>query len=182
MRIQSLIIAATIFFAVPAFAHDGVHIENPYARTNGGIGATGAVFFEVMNHADVDDRLIGVASDVAEKVEMHTHKQSEGGVMQMMAVPEGFAIAALQGHALQRGGDHIMLMGLKQDLKDGDIIHLTLTFEHAGVVEVDAAVDSTRKPGAMGKPAAMGDMEGMDHSTMGHGTMDHSTMETAPAN
>ncbi len=171
MRIQSLIAAAAIFFAAPAFAHQGVHIENPYARTNGGIGASGAIFLEITNHADADDRLIGVGSDVAEKVEMHTHKQSADGVMQMMAVPEGFPVAALQGHALKRGGDHIMLMGLKQDLKDGDIIHLTLTFEKAGVVEVDVPVDNARKPDAMG------DMQGMDHSKMGHGSM-----EPAPAN
>ena len=41
------------FYALPAFAHDGVHIENAYARSNGGIGATGAIFFEITNHADV---------------------------------------------------------------------------------------------------------------------------------
>ncbi len=168
MRLQSLIAAAAIFCAAPAFAHQGVHIENPYARTNGGIGASGAIFLEIMNHADVDDRLIGVASDVAEKVEMHTHTESADGVMSMDAVPKGVPVAALQSHALQRGGDHIMLMGLKQDLKDGDTIHLTLTFEHAGVVEVDVPVDNARKPAA----AAMGDMQGMDHSSM----------EPAPAN
>ncbi|MDZ4310071.1 MAG: copper chaperone PCu(A)C [Cypionkella sp.] len=172
MRLVSLI-AAAVLCAAPAFAHDGVHIENPYARTNGGVGTSGAIFLEISNHADVDDRLIGAASDVADKVELHTHKQSADGVMQMLAVPEGFPITALQGHALKRGGDHIMLMGLKQDLKDGDIIHLRLTFEHAGVVEVDVPVDNARKPGAAG----MGDMQGMDHSKMGHGSM-----EPAPAN
>ncbi|GLS85551.1 hypothetical protein GCM10010873_05240 [Cypionkella aquatica] len=160
MRLTSLI-AAAILCAAPAFAHDGVHIENPYARANGGIGATGAIFFEIINHADVDDRLIGVASDIAEKVEMHTHTESNG-VMSMDAVPEGFAVAALQAHALQRGGDHIMLMGLRKALKNGDSIPLTLTFEHAGEVKLDVPVDNARKPEA----AAMGAMEGMDHSKM----------------
>lgn len=174
MRIHSLIAAAAIFlaapiFAAPAFAHQGIHIENPYARTNGGIGATGAIFLEIMNHADTDDRLIGVASDVAEKVELHTHKASADGVMSMSAVPEGVAIAALQGHSLKRGGDHIMLMGLRQDLKDGDVIHLTLSFEHAGEVKVDVPVDNARKPEAA---EPMPDMPGMDHSTM----------EAAPSN
>lgn len=175
MRLQSLITAAAIFLAAPAFAHQGVHIENPYARTNGGIGASGAIFLEIMSHADTDDRLIGVASDVAEKVELHTHKQSADGVMSMSAVPEGVAIPALQGHSLKRGGDHIMLMGLRQDLKNGDVIHLTLTFEHAGVVEVDVPVDNARKPEAAADP--MADMPGMDHSKM-----DHGSMEPAPVN
>ncbi len=145
MRILSLIVAA-VFAAAPAFAHDSVHIENAYARTNGGIGASGAVFMEITNHADVADRLISAASDVADKVELHTHKAGADGVMQMMAVPEGFPIDALMSHALARGGDHVMLMGLKQDLKDGDMVHLSLTFEHAGVVEVDVAIDNARKP------------------------------------
>jgi periplasmic copper chaperone A len=150
MRILALIVA-TVFAAFPALAHDNIHIENPYARTNGGIGATGAVFMEIVNHADENDRLIGVASDVAEKVEMHTHKTAADGVMQMNAVPEGFPIDPMMSHALARGGDHIMMMGLKQALKDGDMIHLTLTFEHAGVVEIDVPVDNARKP----DPAAM---------------------------
>lgn len=174
MRLHAFI-AAAILCAAPAFAHQGVHIENPYARTNGGIGASGAIFLEIMNHADSDDRLIGVASDVAEKVELHRHKESADGVMSMNAVSEGVAIPALQGHALKRGGDHIMLMGLRQDLKNGDVIHLMLSFEHAGVVEVDVPVDNARKPEAAVDP--MADMQGMDHSKMGD-----SSMEPAPAN
>lgn len=168
MRLQALIAAVLLFaapiFAAPAFAHQGVHIENPYARTSGGIGGTGGIFLEITNHADVDDRLIGVASDIAERVEMHTSTASEGGVMSMDAVPEGFPVAALQSHALKRGGDHIMLMGLHQKLKNGDVIHLTLTFEKAGEVKVDVPVDNARKPSAAA--AQTGDMEGMDHSTM----------------
>ena len=168
MRLQSLIAAVLLcaapIFAAPAFAHQGVHIENPYARTSGGIGGTGGIFLEIMNHADTDDRLIGVASDVAERVEMHTSTASEGGVMSMSAVPEGFPVAALQSHALKRGGDHIMLMGLHQKLKNGDVIHLTLTFEKAGEVKVDVPVDNARKPDAATAP--MADMPGMAHGTM----------------
>ncbi|MDB5661297.1 MAG: copper-binding protein [Cypionkella sp.] len=168
MRLTSLI-AAALLIAAPAFAQtapadQGVHIENPYARTSGGIGGTGGIFLEIANHANTDDRLIGVASDIAERVEMHTSTASAGGVMSMSAVPEGFPIPAQQGHALKRGGDHIMLMGLRQKLKNGDVIHLTLTFEKAGVVTLDVPVDNARKPGAVADP--MADMPGMDHGTM----------------
>lgn len=151
-RFQTLLAAAATLIALPAFAHDGVHIENPYARTMGGIGASGAVFFEITNHADVDERLLDAKSDVAQKVELHTHKDDGNGVMQMLHVPEGFAIPALGSHALQRGGDHVMLMGLTQELKDGDMVTVTLVFEHAGEVVIEAPVDNARK--------AMGGMEG----------------------
>lgn len=164
-RLQSLVAAAAVLFALPALAQDGVLVENAYARTMGGLGASGAVFMDITNHADTDDRLIGVTSDVAEKVELHTHKDDGAGVMQMLHVPEGFAIPALGSHALQRGGDHIMLMGLTRALKDGDVISLTLVFEGAGEVVVEAPVDNARKPGMM-----------MDHSghQMKHGQTDAS--------
>lgn len=165
-RFQSFLAAAAVFFAVPAFAHNGVHINDPYARTMGGIGASGAIFLEIENHADVDDRLMSAASDVADKVELHTHKEGADGVMQMMAVPEGFPVTALQAHSLQRGGDHIMLMGLTRELKDGDMITVTLTFEHAGEVVVEVPVDNARKPDAMGM--------GMGHK--------HGNMPAAPSN
>lgn len=149
-RFQTLLAAAATLITLPAFAHDGVQIENAYARTMGSIGASGAVFLEINNHADVDDRLIDVKSDAAEKAELHTHKDDGNGVMQMVHVPEGFPVPALGNHALQRGGDHVMLMGLTRDLKDGDIVTLTLVFEHAGEVVVEAPVDNARKATGMG--------------------------------
>ena len=146
-RFQMLVAAAAVLITLPAFAHDGVHITDPYARVNGGIGATGAIFLQIENHADVDEVLLDAKSDAAEKVELHTHKAGADGVMQMLHVTEGFPITALQGHALARGGDHIMLMGLKTALKDGDMIHVTLIFQHAGEVQIDVPVDNSRKPG-----------------------------------
>lgn len=164
-RIQTTLAAFAAFIAMPAFAHDGVHINNPYARVMGGVGASGAVFFEIENHQTADDRLIAVASDVADKVELHTHKE-EGGVMKMMAVPEGFVVPASGMHALARGGDHVMLLGLKSELKNGDVVDLTLTFEKAGEVKVQATIDNDRKP-AMGEGH---DKAGHDaHAAHGHG-------------
>lgn len=148
-RFHTLLAAAATLIALPAFAQTGVEIANPYARTMGGMGASGAVFFEITNHADVDERLLDAKSDVAEKVELHTHKDDGNGVMQMIHVPEGFAIPAQGAHALQRGGDHVMLMGLTRELKDGDMVSVTLVFEQAGEVVIEAPVDNARKGMAM---------------------------------
>lgn len=168
-RFQIFLAAAAALVAFPAFAHDGVAVSDPYARTNGGMGASGAVFLLIENHSETDDRLIGVASEVAEMVQMHTHKEDANGVMQMMEVPEGFPVPASDVHELARGGDHIMLMGLKQDLKDGDTFSLTLTFEHAGDVVIEVPVDNARKDGAMG---------GMNHMNHGNGAMTDSKSTT----
>jgi hypothetical protein len=166
-RFKLLLAAAAALVTLPAFAHDGVHIQDPYARTMGGIGASGAVFFTVMNHQSGDDRLIDARSDVAQKVELHTHKDDGNGVMQMVHVPEGFVIPAEGTHALERGGDHVMLMGLTRELKDGDMVKLTLVFEKAGEVEIEAPVDNARK-------AAMGGMDHSAHQMAEGGEMDHS--------
>ena len=143
-----LYLALSVICAAPAFAHDGVQILDPHARTN---GATGSVFFVIENHSDSAERLIGVASDVAEKVEMHTHVETADAVMQMPAAPEGFPIDPMMSHPLARGGDHVMLMGLTRALTDGDTFTLTLTFAHAGQVIIGVTVDNARKPGISGQ-------------------------------
>jgi periplasmic copper chaperone A len=136
---------AAALIALPAWAADTIMIDAPYARAMGGVGTSGAVFFTIMNHAAEEDRLIGVTSDAAQKVELHTHKDNGDGVMQMLHVPEGFAVPAGGSHALARGGDHVMLMGLTQKFKDGDKVVLTLVFEKAGEVVIEAVLDNARK-------------------------------------
>ncbi len=167
-RFFTLLAAAAALVTLPAFAHDGVHIKSPYARTMGGVGASGAIFFTVENHAEADDRLIGVTSEVAEKVELHTHKDDGNGVMQMLHVPEGFPIPGYGEHALARGGDHVMLMGLTRELKDGDMIAVTLVFENAGEIAIEVPVDNARKADAMDHSGH--DMGDQDGTHTGHGT------------
>ena len=165
-RLARLLALTATLMAAPALAGEGVVIKDPYARTMGGIGTSGAVFFTVMNPGAEEDRLVNAASDVAEKVELHTHKDDGNGVMQMLHVPEGFVIPAGGEHALARGGDHVMLMGLTREVADGDVISLTLTFEKAGALVVEVPVDNARKGGMA-----------MDHSghQMQHG---HGQTET----
>lgn len=146
--------AALLCLTLPAVANDGVRINDAYARAS---TASGAVFFEIENHQTDDDRLIAASAEgVAARVELHTHIEDAGGVMQMREVPEGFVVPGNGTHALARGGDHVMLMGLTAPLKTGDVISLTLTFERAGVVTVEVPVDNARTAGPM--------EGGMDHS------------------
>lgn len=152
-------------FAAPVAAEDhpeGMHIHDVYARSNGGEGGSGAVFFMVHNNTETDDVLVGAKTEVAEKAELHTHTEDANGVMQMRQIEGGIPLPAGEMHELARGGDHVMLLGLTRALKDGDTFPLTLVFQQAGEVTVEAVVDNARVPGEMM----------MDHS--GHGDMDHS--------
>ncbi|KIN70941.1 Signal peptide protein [Sulfitobacter noctilucae] len=154
-------IAALMLAAGPVLAGD-IMVKDAYIRSSTPTSVTGAAFLELMNHGDTDDRLIGAASDVAGRVELHTHLEDANGVMKMMEVEEGFVVPAGGMHALARGGDHIMFMGLNAPLVQGEDITVTLTFEKAGEMEISIPVDHERKP---------------DHGASGHGTMDHGKMD-----
>ena len=153
MSFKSTILAATaavtLILTGAAQADDASHlaVQDAYARASSSKSTSGAAFLEVVNPTDQDDQLIGVRTDAAARAELHTHMESGDGVMKMMHVKEGFPIPAGKTHQLKRGGDHVMLMGLTQPMVQGEIITLTLIFEHAGEVTVEAVVDLKRKPG-----------------------------------
>lgn len=144
----TILAAAAVAFAWPALAD--IVVSDPYAISSTAMSASGAAFMTISNTGSEDDRLVSATSEVAKVVELHTHKEDANGVMRMIAVPEGFVIPAGGAHALARGGDHVMLMGLVAPLVQGETVAVTLTFEKAGDVVVDVPVDLARKPMAEG--------------------------------
>jgi len=90
-------------------------------------------------HAHEATALVGVSSPVAKTVEVHEMKM-DGNVMRMRAVP-ALDLPAMQNVELKPGGYHIMLVGLKQPLKAGDKVPLTLTFR-IGQKTVEKRVDA----------------------------------------
>ena len=128
-------------FALPAAAHNGVHILDPYARV---IGPSGAAFFRIMNHETTDDTLLSATSPDAGMVMLMNDTADAKGVMQMTAVPEGFVVKAQDVRLLASAGDHVMLMDLKHPIKQGDTLTLVLTFKTAGEVTVTVPVDNKR--------------------------------------
>lgn len=136
---QILTAAALTLIALPALAQ--VQVTDAYGRST---GASGAVFLTLTNPDAVDDRLLSATTDAAEMAMLHTSKMDADGVMSMPDLPDGVIIPAGGSHALARGGDHIMLMGLARPIKDGDTIRMTLRFEQAGVIALDVIVDNKR--------------------------------------
>jgi copper(I)-binding protein len=151
-----LAVSVAAVLALPVFA-DGIMVSDAYARSAVPGAKTGAAFMQIMNRSGEDDRLLSVSSSIAKRVELHTHKELGDGVMKMMHVEEGFPIPAGGMHGLARGGDHVMFMGLNQDLIQGESVEVTLTFEKAGDVVVQVPVD----------------LERQDHGGMKHGSKDH---------
>ena len=147
MPLKPLMIAGALALAaLPAAAQDGIVIEDAYARSSGMMAASGAAFMTIENRTGTDDRLIGAASEVAERTELHTHEEDDMGVMRMIHVEEGFPLPAGETLALARGGRHVMFLGLAEPFEQGDSVTLTLEFREAGEVTVEVPVDLERMP------------------------------------
>ena len=114
------------------------------------------------NKTNAPDRLIGVSSDVAAKVQIHEMKVING-IMQMREVSDGLAIPAGASVTLKPGSYHVMLIGLKKPLIAGQTFPLTLTFAKAGNISVTVPVQ------AMGATNANGGMGGMQHDDKSSG-------------
>jgi len=121
----------------------------------------GAVYFTVVNPGPQSDRLLRVETAMAQAAEPHESVE-ENGVVRMVARPEGFEIPAGGTLELAPGGKHIMLAAPKVPAGMAGLLPLTLHFEHAGAIDVQAALSP---------------MDGMDHGGMDHGGMDHSGMD-----
>jgi copper(I)-binding protein len=95
-------------------------------------------------------RLVSAASPVAGVVEVH-EMTMDGNVMKMRALPNGLALPAGKAVELKPGGYHVMLMDLKQPLKAGDTVPVTLVIEGAdGKRETLQLQAPVKAPGGMG--------------------------------
>lgn len=151
------LLAAILFaFNAPVQAHSGpIHVESSFARASASpVAKTGAAYVTITNTGETSDRLIGVEGDAAGMIQIHMTEMTNG-VMSMKEVEGGIEIPAGAKITLEPGGNHVMLMGLKAPLVEGETLPLTLVLEKAGKVDVEVPIMA---PGAM-----MGEM---DHSKM----------------
>lgn len=138
--------STAVLLAVPAIAADAtIEVRDAYARAAGVTAKAGAAFMEIVNTGEAADRLIDVRSDAAAKVELHTHKDMGDGVMKMMHVEDGFEVPAGGMVMLERGGNHVMFMGLAAPFEQGKMLDVTLVFEKTGEIAVQIPVDNERE-------------------------------------
>ncbi|MFZ2869230.1 copper chaperone PCu(A)C [Zavarzinia sp.] len=147
---------AAFSLSLPALAHEfeagNLEIVHPWSRATPAGAKVAGGFFKVENKGDTPDRLLSVGSDIAEKVQVHEMTMTAEGMASMNEVTGGIEIAPGATLELKPGSYHVMFIGLKHPLVEGEKFKGTLTFEKAGTVEVDFVV------GPLG-------------GTSGHGTM-----------
>jgi periplasmic copper chaperone A len=114
-------------------------IEAPWTRATPGGAKVGGAYLKITNTGAEADRLIGGSLPTATSVEVHEMSMTDG-VMKMRKLDKGLEIKPGQAVELKPGGYHIMFMGLREGLKQGQPVTGTLVFEKAGTVEVEYRV------------------------------------------
>lgn len=107
----------------------GVLVEDAWVRATVGAKDTTmtAAFMSLTNPGKTDISLTSATSPVAGMVQLHEMAMKDGKMV--MQEKAGGIKVPTESHAhLAPSGDHVMLMGLKQPLKPGDEVPITLKF------------------------------------------------------
>jgi len=144
MKPTSIVLAmALAAFATTAFADDyklgALEIDHPWSRATPKGAKTAAGYLVIKNTGSTPDRLVGGSLSVARGVQVH-QMTTDGGVMRMRPLPEGLEIKPGETVELKPESFHLMFIDLKQPLAKGQSVKGTLTFEKAGSVDVEFAV------------------------------------------
>lgn len=122
---------------------DMIAIQSPWARPNVAEKGNSAIYMHIKNEANQDDELIGAETDVCGRVEIHESVQ-EGDVAKMIKV-DHIHLPAKETVKLKPGGYHIMLLNLRQKLRVGDMVQVTLHFKNSPSKTVQAEVKKMKE-------------------------------------
>ena len=144
---------ALVLLAMLATGHGSnvgdIAIGHPFATPSLAGTTTGAAYFATLENTGASaDRLVRASTPVAARVELHSMAVDAQGVMRMREI-DAIALAPKAKLQMRPGtGMHLMLIGLKEPLKEGTTFPMTLQFERAGTVEVNVVVQTPRARGA----------------------------------
>jgi periplasmic copper chaperone A len=137
-------------------------ISQAWSRATPGGAKVAGGYLTIENKGSTPDRLIGGSADDADKVQVHEMTMNNG-VMTMRPVDQGLTIEAGKTVKLAPGGYHLMMSDLKNPLKRGDKVPVTLEFEKAGKVKLSLDVQGVGAQGPTTTPSSGSkkDMKGM---------------------
>lgn len=152
LGITVFLLALLFVSAQTVFAHEfrvgDLEIGHPWSRATPPGAKVAGGYFTVTNTGSSPDRLLSISSEISAKAELHEMGMSDG-VMTMRPVTGGLEIPAGGKVALASGDYHLMFVGLKRQPKQRETFPATLTFEKAGTVTVDFAVEGIGGTGGM---------------------------------
>ncbi len=136
-RLLIISTVATLLAALPAFAGE-LTVTNAWSRTTPPGVTVGVAYFNLKNDTGKSDRLLKISSPVAAKVQIHRTEIQDG--MARMREVAVLHVDANQTVEFAPNGMHVMLMGLKKPLVEGQKFELEFLFEVAGPRKIQVAV------------------------------------------
>ena len=101
----------------------------------------GGGYVTITNNGAEADRLVAAESPFSPDVQVH-QMAVVNDVMQMSELPDGLEIPAGESVTLAPGGLHLMFMNIAKPFVEDETVPVTLTFEKAGTVEIELAVEA----------------------------------------
>jgi periplasmic copper chaperone A len=115
----------------------GIEIVHAWSRATD--EDMGVMFMEIANHGSTNDRLVGARTPIAKQVELHGAVMREGRMtsepLAELSLPPG---AELE---LEPNGAFLRLIGLKQELIEGEDYVAAIEFAEAGLIEIDVQIE-----------------------------------------
>jgi copper(I)-binding protein len=121
--------------ATPELTVTGAYIPEPVS------GDMAAGFLTIDNAGDADDTLTGVTSDLAATVEIHETIDNAMRPVDSLPVPADGRLR------LDRGGNHLMFLGLTRHPTQGETATLTLRFAQSDPLTLRVPVESPTHTG-----------------------------------
>lgn len=121
-------------------------MDHPWARPTFALATTAAAYLSIHNIGESSDRLVeaSVDSSIADEVQLHDVLM-DGEMMRMRQMTSGVPISQDEQVSFTPGGKHIMLLGLKGPLNEGESFPLTLYFEKSGAMVVTVNVEKPKR-------------------------------------
>lgn len=142
---KSILMAAALAVLVAGAARaddykaGSIDIKDPWTRATPRGASVAAGYATLSNRGSTADRLVGASFAVASSVELHSMSM-EDGVMRMRPVAGGVEIKPGETVELKPNGLHLMFLGLKQPLQQGQRMKGTLVFQTGGTADVEFVV------------------------------------------
>jgi copper(I)-binding protein len=133
------LIWVTTLFLSACTAPKGITVREAWMRATAQ-GENGAVYFVLQNDSREQDELIDVSSNLADSVEMHESSMVMGTDVMEMDQVSSVTLDADSEVVFAPGGLHVMLVGVKNELKVGDVIEITLHFRNHADIPVNVSV------------------------------------------
>jgi periplasmic copper chaperone A len=126
--------------ALPAeYTLGSLEILSPWTRETPKGATIGGGYVEIKNNGMAPDKLLHGSVSVAKRFQIHS-TTIEDGVAKMREVTAGIEIKPGETIKFEPGASHLMFVNLVQPLHQGEKVRGTLTFEHAGTIDIEYAV------------------------------------------